>query len=209
MTPSAFDDTLAPPGRHTVTVWGQWHPYSLASGQSWDAVGAGAGERLVAAVDAVAPGFAASVQQLHVQTPADLERELGLLHGNVMHVEMALDAMFAWRPLPELARHRVPGVPGLYLTGASTHPGGGVFGASGRTVADIVLADRTPSRPARAVGTVGRLPAPAVGWAQGWGGDPPGREPARVVRQDEPPAARLVAQVPRPSGNPRLGGQRR
>jgi phytoene dehydrogenase-like protein len=162
MTPSAFDDTLAPPGRHTVTVWGQWHPYDLAGGQSWDAIGEEAGDRLVAAVEAVAPGFAASVQQLHVQTPADLERELGLLHGNVMHVEMALDAMFFWRPLPELAGHRVPDVPGLYLTGASTHPGGGVFGASGRTVADIVLADRTPSRPARAVGTVGRLPARAV-----------------------------------------------
>lgn len=157
MTPSAFDDTLAPPGRHTVTVWGQWHPYDLADGASWATVGEQAGADLVAAVEAVAPGFAASVEHMHVQTPADLERELGLVRGNVMHVEMTLDAMFSWRPLPELAGYRIAGLTGLYLTGASTHPGGGVFGASGRTVADIVLADRAPSRPRRVIQAVRRL----------------------------------------------------
>ena len=76
---------------------------------------------------------------MHVQTPLDLERELGLRRGNVMHVEMGLDSMFAYRPLPELAGYRTP-VRGLFLTGASTHPGGGVFGASGRTAARVVLA---------------------------------------------------------------------
>jgi phytoene dehydrogenase-like protein len=58
-----------------------------------------------------------------------------------MHVEMSLDAMFAFRPLPELARYRTP-IAGLYVTGASTHPGGGVFGASGRSAARVMLADR-------------------------------------------------------------------
>ena len=76
-----------------------------------------------------------------MQTPLDLERELGLRRGNVMHVEMGLDSMFAYRPLPELAGYRTP-VRGLFLTGASTHPGGGVFGASGRTAARVVLANR-------------------------------------------------------------------
>jgi Phytoene dehydrogenase and related proteins len=141
MTFSAFDDTLAPPGRHNVTVWGQWHPYALASGQRWDEVGQQAADLLVAQVDAAAPGFASSVEHAFVQTPADLERELGLLGGNVMHVEMGLDSMFSLRPLPELAGYRVPGVGGLYLTGASTHPGGGVFGASGRSAARVVLRD--------------------------------------------------------------------
>jgi phytoene dehydrogenase-like protein len=74
-----------------------------------------------------------------VQSPLDLERELGLRRGNVMHVGMGLDSMFAYRPLPELAGYRTP-VRGLFLTGASTHPGGGVFGASGRTAARVVLA---------------------------------------------------------------------
>ena len=143
MTHSAFDDTLAPPGKHVVTVWGQWHPYRLAR-EDWDEIRDREAEKLIAAVDRVAPGFAASVEQVHVQTPPDLERELGLLQGQVMHLEMGLDQMFAWRPLPELAAHRV--AEGLYLCGASTHPGGGVFGASGRTVAQQVLKDRRRRR---------------------------------------------------------------
>jgi len=141
MTFSAFDDTIAPPGRHNVTVWGQWHPYRLAGGRSWDAIRETEGVKLIAQLERHAPGFAASIEHMHVQTPLDLERELGLRHGNVMHVEMGLDAMFAFRPLPELSGYRTP-VEGLYLTGASTHPGGGVFGASGRSAAAVLLADR-------------------------------------------------------------------
>jgi len=156
MTFSAFDDAIAPAGRHNITVWGQWHPYSLANGEHWDAIAEREGTKLVEAVDAVAPGFAASVEHMHVQTPLDLERELGLRQGQVMHVEMAFDQMFLWRPMPELAGYRVPGVDGLYLCGASTHPGGGVFGASGRTAARTLLADRSPSRVARVVKAVRR-----------------------------------------------------
>ncbi len=151
MTFSAFDDTLAPPGKHNVTVWGQWHPYELSNRETWDGIREREGTKLVEAVDQVAPGFAASVEQMHVQTPLDLERELGLLRGQVMHVEMGFDQMFMWRPMPELAGYRVPAVTGLYLCGASTHPGGGVFGASGRSAARIALADRSPSPMSRAV----------------------------------------------------------
>ena len=145
MTFSALDPGIAPPGRHNVTLWAQWHPYELANGESWDAIRAREGEKILAQVDRVAPGFSGSVEHLHVQTPLDLERELGLLRGNVMHVEMGLDAMFWYRPLPELAGYRGP-VPGLYLTGASTHPGGGVFGASGRSAARVLLRDRARRR---------------------------------------------------------------
>ena len=144
MTFSAFDDTLAPPGRHNLTIWGQWHPYALSNGESWDAIAEREGSKLVEAVERVAPGFASSVEKMHVQTPLELERELGLRQGQVMHVEMALDSMFCWRPSPELSGYRVPGARGLYLCGASTHPGGGVFGASGRTAAHLVLGDRRP-----------------------------------------------------------------
>jgi phytoene dehydrogenase-like protein len=138
---SAIDPTLAPGGKHTVSVWGQWHPYALSNGERWDDIGRREADKLVAAVDRAAPGFADLVEDVHVQTPLDLERELGLRQGQVMHLEMTLDQMFLWRPMPELAGHRVPGVRGLYLCGASTHPGGGVFGASGRTVARGVLKD--------------------------------------------------------------------
>ncbi len=145
MTFSAFDDTIAPAGKHNITVWGQWHPYALCNGEDWDSIREREGTKLVEAVDRVAPGFASSVEQMHVQTPLDLERELGLRNGQVMHVEMAFDQMFLWRPMPELAGYRVKTLPGLYLCGASTHPGGGVFGASGRSAAATVLADRNPS----------------------------------------------------------------
>jgi len=152
MTFSAFDDTIAPPGKHNITVWGQWHPYALGNGESWDAIAEREGTKLVEAVDRVAPGFAGSVERMHVQTPLDLERELGLRNGQVMHVEMAFDQMFMWRPMPELAGYRVSTVPGLFLCGASTHPGGGVFGASGRSAARVALADRSPSLLSRVAG---------------------------------------------------------
>ena len=154
MTFSAFDDTIAPAGKHNVTVWGQWHPYELSNGESWDGIREREGTKLVEAVDRAAPGFASSVEHMHVQTPLDLERELGLRSGQVMHVEMAFDQMFMWRPMPELSGYTVPQVPGLFLCGASTHPGGGVFGASGRSAAGVALAARTPSLLSRALGRV-------------------------------------------------------
>lgn len=140
MTFSAFDDTLAPPGKHNVSIWGQWHPYRLADGQRWAASAEREADKLIDAVDAAAPGFADGVEASHVQTPADIEAELGMIDGQVMHLDMSLDQMFAWRPLPELSGYRTP-ADGLYLTGASTHPGGGVFGASGRSAARVMSGD--------------------------------------------------------------------
>jgi len=150
MSFSASDDTLAPPGQHVVTIWGQWYPYALADGADWDALAESEGRRLVDAVDRYAPGFADSVQRLYVQTPLQLERELSLTRGNVMHVEMGLASMFGFRPTPALAGYTVPGLAGLYLAGASTHPGGGVSGNSGRTAARVLLADRRPLARGRA-----------------------------------------------------------
>lgn len=143
LTPSALDPGLAPAGRHTVTIWAQWHPYAPAGG--WAKVAEREALKCVAAVEAAAPGFAGSVEHVLVQSPPDLERELGLVHGNLMHVEMELDSMFALRPLPGWSGYRTP-LRGLYLTGASTHPGGGVSGASGRSAARVVLADLAPPR---------------------------------------------------------------
>jgi phytoene dehydrogenase-like protein len=141
MTFSALDPSIAPPGRHNISAWAQWHPFELSTGETWDAVARREADRVVAQVERAAPGFASSIEHVHVQTPPALEREMGLRRGNVMHVEMGLDSMFAYRPLPELAGYRTP-VRGLFLTGASTHPGGGVFGASGRSAARVLMADR-------------------------------------------------------------------
>ena len=95
---------------------------------------------MIAQVEAAAPGFTQTIEQVYAQTPDKIEQELALPNANVMHVEMTLDSTFWWRPLPEISRYRMP-IKGLYLTGASTHPGGGVFGASGRSAAKAALSD--------------------------------------------------------------------
>lgn len=142
MSFTALDPSTAPPGQHQLTLWAQWHPYELSKGRDWADVGETEADRIVAEAERFAPGLTESITHRHVQTPAALSDEMGLIGGNVMHVEMSLATMFMWRPTPELARYRVAGAPGLYLTGASTHPGGGVHGASGRSAARTILADR-------------------------------------------------------------------
>src|SRR3712207_5951454 len=140
MTFSAVDPTIAPPGRHALYVWGQYYPYELSGGESWDSIAEREADRLIDVVNEHAPNVRDSVLARFVQTPLDLERRLGLLRGNVMHVEMDFDQMFLYRPLPELSAYRTP-IQNLYLTGASTHPGGGVFAASGYNTAQVVLKD--------------------------------------------------------------------
>lgn len=137
MSWTAVDPTIAPPGKHLLFLWAQYHPYALAAGRSWDDVRQRAADDILRATGRFAPNVPDCVEQLLIQTPADLEREHGLFNGNVMHLEMGLDQMFLFRPLPELSSYRTP-IPGLFLTGASTHPGGGVFGASGRSAARVV-----------------------------------------------------------------------
>jgi phytoene dehydrogenase-like protein len=145
LTPSALDDSVAPAGAHMVTVWGQWYPYRLAGGRDWSELRQSATDALLEQVERAAPGFRETIDHVYVQTPVDLATELALEQGDVMHVEMELDGLFGLRPLPEWSSYRGPRR-GLYLTGASTHPGGGVFGASGRTAAHVVLADQRHAR---------------------------------------------------------------
>ncbi|GAB3127798.1 NAD(P)/FAD-dependent oxidoreductase [Tsukamurella serpentis] len=140
MTFSGLDPTIAPPGRHTTTLWAQWYPYRLA-GRCWTGAAEAEADRILAELQQWAPGYADTVEHRYVQTPANLESELGLLGGNVMHVEMALQNMLLFRPLPELAGARIPGAGGLALAGASMHPGGGVNGSSGRIAARLLARD--------------------------------------------------------------------
>ncbi len=140
MTFSAIDPTIAPVNRHTLFIWGQYYPYELADGVLWTEIAEREADKLIDVVMQYAPNVKDSIIDRFVQTPLDLEQRFGLLRGNVMHVEMDFDQMFLFRPLPELAQYRTP-IENLYLTGASTHPGGGVFAASGRNTAQVVLAD--------------------------------------------------------------------
>jgi len=87
-----------------------------------------------------APNVQNAVIDRLVEHPLYLERELGLLRGNVMHLEMSIDQMFMLRPALTMSNYRGP-VAGLYLTGASTHPGGGIMGAAGRNAARVLIHD--------------------------------------------------------------------
>ena len=140
MTFSAVDQTLAPPGKHVLFLWGQYFPYELTTGESWDDIGDRVADRMLAKLAEYAPNVASSVVARLVQTPLWLERELGLLRGNVMHLEMSINQMFTLRPSLRMSAYRGP-AKGLYLTGASMHPGGGIMGASGRNAAAVLLHD--------------------------------------------------------------------
>lgn len=140
MTFSAADPTLAPPGHHTLFLWGQYYPYELAGGQSWDEIGQAVADRMLDKLAEYAPNVKGAVMGQLVEHPLYLERELGLLRGNVMHLEMSIDQMFMLRPALTMSHYRGP-VAGLYFTGASTHPGGGIMGAAGRNAAQVVLRD--------------------------------------------------------------------
>jgi phytoene desaturase len=145
MTFSAIDPDVAPAGKHTVFLWAQYFPYELANGQQWDDIREEVADSILEVLYRHAPNMRGKIIDRFIQSPLDLERRIGLVRGNVMHVEMSFDQMFFFRPLPELAQYRTP-IGGLYLTGASTHPGGGVFAASGRNTARVVLADRQKRR---------------------------------------------------------------
>jgi phytoene dehydrogenase-like protein len=138
--PSLIDRSLAPEGKHVVSVIAQFAPYRLHAG-SWST----AREALTAAIldrlSEHAPNVKASVLHHHLWTPEDYERELGLPEGNWHQGEMALDQMFFMRPVPGWSRYETP-IEGLYLAGPATHPGGGITGGSGANAAQRVLKDR-------------------------------------------------------------------
>ena len=145
MTFSAVDASLAPPDKHVLFLWGQYFPYELASGESWDDMGDRVADRMLAKLAEYAPNVTGAEIGRLVQTPLWLERELGLLRGNVMHLEMSVNQMFTMRPTLDMSNYRGP-VRGLYLTGASTHPGGGIMGAAGRNAATVLLLDLSRKR---------------------------------------------------------------
>ena len=139
MTFSAVDETLAPPGHEVLWLWGQYFPRTLKDA-TWADVRDRVAKSLVDQFERYAPGTAESIVGRLFQDPEWLEENLGLIAGNVMHLEMSLDQMFCGRPAPGLSNYRSH-LPSLYLTGASTHPGGGIMGASGRNAARVVLKD--------------------------------------------------------------------
>ncbi len=142
--PSVFDASLAPTGQHVVSMFTQWVPHTFADEPDEASIDAYA-DRVVARVDAVAPGFADSVLHRQVIGPHQMQQEYGLIGGNIFHGELTLGQMFHARPAAGFADLRTP-VRGLYQAGSATHGGGGVTGIPGRNVVHQVLADRRSAR---------------------------------------------------------------
>ncbi len=142
--PSVFDDSLAPAGHHVVSMFTQWVPHTYAGQPDDAALDAYAG-RVIARMEAVAPGFASSVLHQQVIGPDVMQREYGLVGGNIFHGELTLGQMFHARPAAGYADLRTP-IRGLYQAGSSTHGGGGVTGIPGRNVVRQILADRRAAR---------------------------------------------------------------
>jgi len=153
--PSVFDDSLAPAGKHVMSLFTQWVPCRYAS-EPHDASLQAYADRVLARVEAVAPGFTDSVLHRQVIGPYQMQEEYGLIGGNIFHGELSLGQMFHARPAAGYADLRTP-VRGLYQAGSATHGGGGVTGIPGRNVVRQILADRRAERWRR------RVPQPRRG----------------------------------------------
>ena len=143
LIPSTLDDSLAPPGQHVASLFAQaFDPElkALGGGASWDDHRDSVADLIIDTVDAHAPNFKASVLARRVLTPLDLERELGLVGGDIFHGRLTPDQLFSARPLLGHGAYRMP-VKGLYLCGSGAHPGGGVSGLPGRNAAREMIRD--------------------------------------------------------------------
>jgi phytoene dehydrogenase-like protein len=138
--PTVHDPSLAPDGRHVVTIDVNSQPYTLAEG-SWDDRRDEVADRAIAKLDRYFPGLEDSILERQVLAPTDLEARLGIWGGHALHGEMSFDQLFNLRPVRGWADYRTP-VRDLWLCGAGTHPGGGVTGANGRNCAREVIRDQ-------------------------------------------------------------------
>ena len=137
--PSIADPSLAPPGRHVMSIWAQFAPFALKQGD-WKSQREALGDVVVNTLAAYAPNLPGLILRRQVITPQDIEETYGLTGGHIFHGELGLDQLFAMRPLLDWARYRTP-IRGLYLCGSGTHPGLGLTGASGANAAREILKD--------------------------------------------------------------------
>jgi phytoene dehydrogenase-like protein len=140
LIPSTLDDTLCPPGQHVASLFCQHVAPQLSDGRSWDDHRDEVADLMIATVDTYAPGFAASVIGRQVLSPLDLERQFGLVGGDIFHGALTLNQLFSARPMLGHADYRGP-LKGLYHCGSGAHPGGGVTGAPGHNAARVILGD--------------------------------------------------------------------
>jgi phytoene dehydrogenase-like protein len=148
LIPSVVDDTLAPAGMHVASLFCQHvHPdlAAIPPGRTWDEARDDVADLMIDTVTRHAPNFRSSIVGRRSLSPLDLEREFGLTGGDIFHGALSLDQLFAARPVLGNGSYRAP-VPGLYLCGSGTHPGGGVTGVPGHNAAREILRDLSRRR---------------------------------------------------------------
>jgi len=147
--PTTQDDSLAPPGGHIASLFCQHFVRDLPNNQSWDDVKEKVADLIIDTVDAYAPNFKSSVVGRQVKSPLDIERDLGMVGGDIFHGKLQLDQLYSLRPIPGHATYKMP-LDRLFLCGSGAHPGGGVSGLPGHNAAIAILSERSrPSALAR------------------------------------------------------------
>jgi phytoene dehydrogenase-like protein len=136
---STFDDSLAPEGKHVLSLFVQYGPYNLKEG-TWPEIREKVGDVVIDTLAEYAPNIKSAIIARDVVTPWDLEQEYGLTQGNIFQGEITPDQLFCLRPAMGYADYRTP-VKGLYLCGSGAHPGGGVMGGPGRNANREILRD--------------------------------------------------------------------
>lgn len=137
--PTLLDPTMAPPGKHVMSIFVQYAPYDLAEGPAaWPAHREAFGDAVIDTLSEYAPGLREAILHRQVLSPWDLEQQFGLTEGNIFHGELTLDQILFQRPASGAARYATP-VRNLWLCGSGAHPGGGVMGAPGGLCAKTML----------------------------------------------------------------------
>jgi phytoene dehydrogenase-like protein len=140
LIPTQIDPTMTPHGKHYMSVFVQYCPYTLADGE-WTAQKREAfGATVIDTIARHSPNFKDLILHAEIRTPREIESEVGLTEGNIFQGELTFDQLLFNRPVPGYAQYRAP-LKGLYMCGSSTHPGGGVMGAPGYNAAGAILRD--------------------------------------------------------------------
>jgi phytoene dehydrogenase-like protein len=134
--PSLTDPTLAPDGKHVMSIYMQYAPYKLKG--DWEEQRKALGQTVVQTLAQYAPNLPELILTHQIITPRDLEERYGLTGGQIFHGDLALDQFFTMRPLLDWARYKTP-IENLYLCGSGTHPGAGLTGGSGANAAREIL----------------------------------------------------------------------
>jgi phytoene dehydrogenase-like protein len=137
--PSLTDPSVAPPGKHVMSIFVQYAPYKLKEGPAdWENQRDAFGDAVIDTLERFSPGIGNRILHRHVLTPWDMEKTYGLTEGNIFHGELSLEQLAFMRPAAGWARYKTP-IRKLWLCGSGAHPGGGIMAAPGQLCARTML----------------------------------------------------------------------